>query len=103
MTRTKTSPGNSAQGRVHPSMRISILLALAMLAVLFMMGSQDGSQVNQISSTPGLTQTVTPAASALPEAAVEKNAEFTNGLIFGAILLLLIIIIGTLAVIRHKK
>ena len=97
-----TTHPNAAQPRF--SLRTTIFLVLSMLAILAAMGSQGNENVNpvlQTSATPEITQSITPIP-ATPTEVIEPNSEYTMGLIFGAILLLLIIIIGTLAVIRQK-
>ncbi len=105
MLHSSNPPTNNPNtGQPRFSLRTTLVLVLAMLALLFAMGSQGKENINpvlQISVTPEVTQTITPIP-ATPTEVIEKNSEYTTGLIFGAILLLLIIIIGTLAVIRHK-
>lgn len=101
------SPSNAHETKYggHPSARVIVLISFSMLAVLFIMGSQDRNQINQtlmMTPTTGVEQTITPIPSVPSKAASMENSEYTTGLIFGAILLLLIIILGTLAVIRHK-
>lgn len=99
-------PSSASDQPAHPRLpvRTTILLVVFMIAILFAMGSQEKGNIGnvlQASTMPAATQTMTATATISPET-IAKDPELTTGLILGAILLLLIIIVGTLAVIGHK-
>lgn len=99
-------------GRSRETVQAVTLLGLFILALALTMGLQRLQTVRSTSQsiTPEITQqaaapSATPTTAAPVETveAIETETDTTTGLILGAILLLLIIIIGTLGVIRHKE
>jgi hypothetical protein len=88
----------------HPRfpVRTTIILILALIVFMFAMASQTNNIYSaQISATPTVTQPDSTSIVIQPEP-VEASTETTTGVILGGIFLLLIIILGTLGVIRHK-